>query len=244
MKRLLTNRNRASLTGIVVDRRDSKGKLWFGNLSLHNFRSRGGKVEARNRETKIRDFISIERSGLHEIRKLKESASLQRKLAFFVIEWIRGDLESRQLPPTFIYRNFFSLPLCGKDGVSSQGEILAKKLGAGIIHARPRKLWIRVFDDFVPLQSIFPCSKLLTARGPQHLISARLRAVRNTPRQLRSFLQRQRRDKLLKIPLFPQSFPVRADLPSYFPILFPNIRPFLLLIRWFFHQVEIARKPR
>lgn len=83
-------------------------------------------------------------------------------------------------------------------------------------NTRPRKLWIRVFDYFVPLQSIFPCSKLLTAPGPQHLISARLRAVQHSVNFPTT------RDKLLKIPrrVFLQSFPVLGQIYVLISLLF------------------------
>lgn len=82
----------------------------------------GRKVEARSRETKTRDFISI---SIARNKKNWKKVQVYRKLALFIIKWVGGDLESRQVPPTFIYRNFFSLlpPVHrGKDGVSPRKE--------------------------------------------------------------------------------------------------------------------------
>lgn len=175
LKRLLTNRNRASLTGIVVRSKGFEGKVMISleTRHLHNFLSLG-KVESWSRKpgNKVGDFIRSFSIGTYEIRKSKS-------VELFIIKWVGGKVIRAEKQRSFM-ETFFPLLKRGNDE-RLLARILARSGGnLAWNKTRPRKLWIRVFDYFVPLQSIFSCSKLLTAPGPQHLISARLRAVQHS----------------------------------------------------------------
>lgn len=130
LKRLLTNRNRASLTGIVVRSKGFEGKVMISleTRHLHNFLSLG-KVESWSRKpgNKVGDFIRSFSIGTYEIRKSKS-------VELFIIKWVGGKVIRAEKQRSFM-ETFFPL-LKRENDERLLARILAEETWPGIRRGR------------------------------------------------------------------------------------------------------------